>query len=64
MCGTGAVVDEHHSIFECPALAPVRDRVRPLFASGTPSLRLFIWQQDLREVVRFLHECSVFPASP
>jgi hypothetical protein len=53
----------HHFIFMCPALAPVRDRERPLFASGTRSLRLFIWQQDLRAVVRFVHECFVFRSS-
>jgi hypothetical protein len=63
MCGTGAVGDEHHFIFMCPSLAPVRDRFRPLFASGTRSLRLFIWQQDLRAVVRFVHECFVFRSS-
>jgi hypothetical protein len=27
------------------------------------SLRLFIWQQDLRAVVRFVHECFVFRSS-
>jgi hypothetical protein len=58
--GTGAVGDEHHFIFACPALAPVRDRLLPLFASGLRSLRLFIWQQDLHEVVRFVHECLCF----
>jgi hypothetical protein len=41
----------------------VRERFRPLFASGTRSLRLFIWQQDLRAVVRFVHECFVFRSS-
>jgi hypothetical protein len=63
MCGTGVVGDEHHFIFMCPALAPVRERFRPSFASGTRSLRLFIWQQDLRAVVRFVHECFVFRSS-
>jgi hypothetical protein len=62
MCGTGAVGDEHHFIFMRPALALVRERSRPLFASGTRSLRLFIWQQDLR-AVRFVHECFGFRSS-
>jgi hypothetical protein len=63
MCSTGAVGDEHHFIFMCPALAPVRHSFRPLFASGSRSLRLFIWQQDLCEVVRFVHEFFVFRSS-
>jgi hypothetical protein len=48
MRDTGAVGDEHLFTFMCPALAPVRDRFRSLFASDTRSLRLIIWQQDLR----------------
>jgi hypothetical protein len=63
MCCTGAVGDEHHFIFMCPALVPVQDRFRPLFAPGTRSLRSLIWQQDLREVVRFVRECFVFRSS-
>jgi hypothetical protein len=47
----------------CPALAPVQDRLRPLFISGTQSLRWSIWQQDVRDVVRFVHECFVFRSS-
>jgi hypothetical protein len=58
----GAVGDEHHFILLCSALATVRDRFHPLFACGTRSLT-FIWQQDLREVVRFVHECFVFRAT-
>jgi hypothetical protein len=38
MCGTGAVGDERHFIFAFPALVPVRDHFRPLFASGTRSI--------------------------
>jgi hypothetical protein len=56
----GPFGDGHHFIFMCPALAPVRDLFRPLLASGTQSLCLLVWQQDLREVVRFVHECFVF----
>ena len=63
MCGTGAVGDEHRFIFMCPALAPVRERFRHLFASGTRSLRLFIWQRDLCAVVRFVHACFAFRSS-
>ena len=63
MCGTGAVGDEHHFVFICPALAPVREQFRHLFASGTRSLRLFIWRQDLCAVVRFIHACFALRSS-
>jgi hypothetical protein len=55
----GPTGDEYDFIIMCPALAPVRDRFRPLFASGTRSLSLFLWQQDLCEVFRFVTECFV-----
>jgi hypothetical protein len=61
MCRSGAVGHEHYIIIMCLALALVRDRFRFLFAFGTRSLHLFIWQQDLREVARYMsaHECFV-----
>lgn len=57
MCHMEVVGDEHHFIFVCPALDPVRQRYRQLFATGSRSLRLFIWQQDLCAVVHFVSEC-------
>lgn len=55
MCGLG-VGDEHHFIFHCSALAPLREKFSHLFSSSSYNLRRFIWQQDMVGVVNFIYE--------
>jgi len=57
MCDTGAVGDEHHFVFVCPALAAVRTHYAPLFALRSRTLRAFVWQPDLLLVVRYIYDC-------
>ncbi len=57
MCDTGAVGDEHHFVFVCPALAAVRTHYTPLFALRSRTLRAFVWQPDLHLVVRYIYDC-------
>ncbi len=57
MCDTGAVGDEHHFVFVCPALAAVRTHYAPLFALRSRILRAFVWQPDLLLVVRYIYDC-------
>ena len=45
-CNSGAVGDEKHTIFECTALAPLRQQHANLFAPRTDSTRFFFAQQD------------------
>ena len=59
ICHMGVVGDEHHFAFACPALDPVRQRFPHLFATGTRSLRLYIWQEDFCSVVHTISECFV-----
>ena len=55
MCGL-AVGDEHHFIFNCPALTSLRTRYSRLFSSSSSNLRRFIWQEDIVAVVSFVYE--------
>jgi hypothetical protein len=57
MCDTGAMGDEHHFVFVCPALAAVRTHYAPLFALRSRALRAFVWQPDLLLVVRYIYDC-------
>ena len=56
MCSTGAVGDEYHFVFVCPALAPVRACYAALLGPSFQTLRSFIWQDDLLVVVRFVYD--------
>jgi hypothetical protein len=51
-----AVGDEHHFVFHCSVLAPLREKFSWLFSPGSYSLRRFIWQADLVGVVNFVYE--------
>ena len=57
MCPTGAVGDEYHFVFVCPALAPVRAHYAALFRPSFRTLRAFLWQEDILAVVRFVYDC-------
>ncbi len=61
MCHTTAIGDDHHFICVCQSLDPVRHRFCHLFASGTRSLILFIWQKVLRAAVSFVEEGFAIP---
>ena len=55
-CAQGAVGDEHHLIFDCPTIKPLRERYRALFTDMThASLRAFMFQSNSRDVVQFVH---------
>lgn len=65
LCDSSALGDEKHLIFDCPALQSVRHRYRRLF-TGIPTMRLFMWQDDLVGVAKFIDECLeiVYSAGP
>ncbi len=56
LCDSSALGDEKHLVFECPALQHVRHKYGQLFI-GVPTMRLFMWQDDLVGVAKFLDEC-------
>ena len=50
--------DEKHLVFECPALQDLRDKRPHLFdGAQTNAMVLFMWQDDITGVVRFIDEC-------
>ncbi len=53
-CPLGAVGDEKHMIFECPAVAALRVQYAHLFAASIQDVRQFMWQDDRVGVVRFV----------
>ena len=56
-CGSVAVADELHMIFECPALQAVRQRYAPLFSTDTNTMGSFFAQQDHMQVFKFVLDC-------
>ena len=63
MCPHDLLGDEHHFVFVCEALAPLRASYSHLFANGGRSLSQFIWQDDLQGVVNFIWDAFVLRAS-
>ena len=53
-CNSGAVGDEKHMIFECTALAPLRQRHADLFTPPTDTMRSFFAQQDHLGVLNYI----------
>ena len=63
-CDTGAIGDEKHLIFECPALQHVRSRHPQLFAVTDQTVQQFMWQRDLLQVIIFVTDCLEFLQEP
>ena len=45
-CNSGAVGDEKHMIFECTAVAPLRQQLADLFTPRIVTMRSFFAQQN------------------
>ena len=58
MCQHRTIGDEEHLVFECPALPDLRGK-RPHLFQGTQAdaMVLFMWQDDIIGVVRFIDAC-------
>ena len=53
-CNSGAIGDEKHMIFECAALAPLRQQHTDLFTPRTNTMRSFFAQQDHLGVLNYV----------
>ena len=59
-CNSGAVGDEKHMIFECTALAPLRQQHADLFTPRTVTMRSFFAQQNHLGVLNYVIDCLNF----
>ena len=53
-CGSAAVADELHMVFECPVLEPLRRQYAALFSTHTDTMRSFFAQKDHMQVFNFV----------
>jgi hypothetical protein len=53
-CSLDVVGDEHHLLFTCPAVQHVRQQFLHLFQHRQRSVQMFMWQDDLAGVARFV----------
>ena len=54
-CASGAICDEYHLVFECPALADLRQEYSCLFGDHASTVLLFVWQEDTLRVMKFVN---------
>ena len=59
-CNSGAIGDEKHMVFECTALAPLRQQYADLFTPRTETMRSFFAQQDHLGVLNYVIDCQNF----
>ena len=59
-CNSGAIGDEKHMIFECAAIAPLRQQHADLFTPRTDTMRSFFAQQDHLGFLNYVIDCLNF----
>ena len=59
-CNSGAIGDEMHMVFECAALAPLRQQHADLFTPHTDTMRSFFAQQDHLGILNYVIDCLNF----
>ncbi len=59
-CGSGAIGDEMHLVFECAALTSLRHHYADLFTDDTTTMRSFFAQQNHLRVLHYVIACFDF----
>ena len=54
LCGTHALGDERHFVFECPSFQAIRSGFTELFDAAGGAMRSLLWHRDQKAVVDFL----------
>ena len=60
LCGSGALGDERHLVFECGALAGLRAKCAHLFEGCGRNMRAFFAQRDYLGVFHYVIDCLNF----
>ena len=59
-CNSSAIGDEMHMVYECTALAPLRQQHADLFMPCTDTMRSFFAKQDHLGVLNYVTDCLNF----
>ena len=54
LCGTRALGDERHFVFDCPHFAHIRRQFRSLYQDADGTMQCFVWHKDQKAVCHCL----------
>ena len=54
LCGTRALGDERHFVFDCPHFAHIRRQFRSLYQDADGAMQCFVWHKDQKAVCHCL----------
>ena len=59
LCGTRALGDERHFVFDCPHFANIRRQFRSLYQDADGTMQCFVWHKDQKAVCHCLAAIAI-----